>query len=280
MADLTHMPRMIWIAAALLCLPLVWFGLGRLHRFSYWIDRKSEAEVHALATGGWRAVRIEPEPGIGLWGLVRPPAATTAPWVLFLPGNSTDLLAGFRDMLDRARGERDVGLSLWAWRGFEASDGVPSPAALAADAGAMWRHLVDAERVDPTRIQVWSYSLGTAPAVGLAAGLCRAGTPPARLVLLSACDTLSVRAAGRWGRLRPADRYDALADAAAVTCDVLMVHGSDDDALPIAGAHRLQQTLGGPVRLVELPGRGHADYLADLADFVWTASQEQGGGGR
>jgi hypothetical protein len=45
----------------------------------------------------------------------------------------------------------------------------------------------------------------------------------------------------------------------------VLVHGTIDDALPIAGARALQQKLGGTTRFVELAGKGHVDYLQGLA---------------
>jgi pimeloyl-ACP methyl ester carboxylesterase len=114
-------------------------------------------------------------------------------------------------------------------------------------------------------VELWGYSLGAGVAVQLAAELCGAGTPPRRLVLLSAYDRIAVMRDGPFGRLLPGDVYDAIGAAGRVTCPTTIVHGVDDDALPLSGSRALHRTLGPRARLVELPGRGHVDYLGELA---------------
>jgi hypothetical protein len=44
----------------------------------------------------------------------------------------------------------------------------------------------------------------------------------------------------------------------------VIVHGTADDALPIAGARALQTAIGAKATLHELPGKGHVDLWADL----------------
>jgi len=258
-------------AAAVVLLVLCAFALApRFHRFAYWIARKSDAEVRALAQGGWQVDVFAPEPGVELTGLIRAPAAPRAGarWILFLPGNSSDLLAGFRTVLDPVCRSRDLGCAFWAYRGFDASTGVPSPAALLADAERCWRRLLDRPGVDRQNVELWGYSLGSGLAVQLAARLCSAGAPPARVVLLSAYDRITVMRGGLLGRFQPSDVYDAMPAAPQVTCDVVLVHGTADDALPIAGARALLRALGPRARLVELPGKGHVDYLQDLESLA------------
>jgi pimeloyl-ACP methyl ester carboxylesterase len=268
------MPRKLAIVAGLFvaCVLAAWLLLPKLHRFAYWIDRKTPAQVQALAGNGFEAVRIEPEPGTFLWGLVRRPAAGKG-WVLFLPGNSSDLLAGFRSLLEAAVPDGE-GIAFWAWRGFEASDGTPSPTALQQDAQAMARHLTGVEGARPGDVEIWSYSLGTAMAIELAANWCIAGTPPRRLVLLSPYASLGVMQTGFFGRIQSDDRYDALARAVDVTCATLILHGSADEALPVAGARELARSLGGNVRMFEMPGCGHADWLPQVRSWLARAAAE------
>jgi len=254
----------MWLALSLLvALPLVWVGAGKLHRFAYWIDRKTDAEIEALATGGWRQDRLEVAPGIVLAGLVRPPASPDARWILFVPGNSTALLAGFRAELDALRGEADVGMALWAYRGFEASGGVPVPEALEQDLLRQWDH-VKQLGARPNKIELWGYSLGSVLAVRLAAALADRGETPARLVLAAAGEQIPIMQHGLLGRFQPDDVYDAVEAIPRVRCPTVIVHGTADDALPIEGARRLAMLLGDRATLHELPGKGHTDLWADL----------------
>jgi len=245
----------------------LWFVAPKLHRFAYWAKRTDRVAIAATAPPAFRLDVLAVEPGVELVGLVRAPARADVPWLLLLPGNATAVAAGFAPVLDAVATARGCGAAFWPWRGFDASTGTPSPSGLLADARAAWRRTTQDLAVAPARIELWGYSLGSGIAVQLAAELCRAGTPPARVVLLSAFDRIGVMRAGAFGRLLPDDVYDACAAAAAVTCPVVLVHGSADDALPVAGARALQRAIGAHATFVELPGRGHVDYLAELAEL-------------
>lgn len=254
----------MWLAlSVLVAIPVAWVAAGKLHRFAYWIGRKTDAEIAAMATGGWRVDRLEVAPGVILSGLVRPPVNPTARWILFVPGNSESLLAGFRAELDNLRGEADVGMALWAYRGFEASGGVPTPADLDADLLRQWEHM-QTLGASSDRIEIWGYSLGSVLAMRLAATLADRGDAPARLVLAAAGEQIPIMKHGVFGRFLPDDVYDAASVVTRVTCPTVIVHGTADDALPIDGARALAKVLGVRATLHELPGKGHIDLWTDL----------------
>lgn len=242
-----------------------WVLAKRLHQFAYWIARKDHAEIAAMATGGWSVQRLYVEPGVTLVGLVRPPRSADAPWLLFAPGNSSALLDGFRQVLDGLVGDRDLGLAFFAWRGFEASDGVPSPAGLRLDLHAAWRWLRD-RGVPAERIELWGYSLGATVAAQVAAELADTGERPRRLGLIAVGERFTVMRTGLFGRFLPSHVYELTSTLPQLPAPIVIVHGSDDDALPIDGARRLAQQLGGRAVLHELPGKGHAD--------LWPAARE------
>ncbi len=249
-------------AAALVALPVVWFVAGKLHRFAYWIGDKSDAEVAALETNGWRVLRLDVAPGVTLAGLVREPQRAHAPWILFAPGNSSALLDGFQQALDEVRGGDDVGVVFFAYRGFDASGGTPSPAALAADLLQQWHHL-RSRGIDAGRIEIWGYSLGSILATQLAAAVAATGEEPARLVLIAAGERIPVMQHGAFGRFLPDDVFDLSAALPAVTCPVVIVHGAADDALPVAGARAIAARLGARATLHEIAGKGHFDLWPD-----------------
>lgn len=256
--------RMLLIPClAVAAVAAAWLLAPRLHRFAYWIDRKTPAEIDALATDGWRVDRLEVAPGVTLVGLLRPPRSPTARWILFAPGNSTALLAGFRSELDRLRGDADVGLAFWAYRGFEASDGAPAPQALADDLLRQWDRLRGLGAA-ADQIEVWGYSLGAPLALQLAARLGERGQVPRRLVLAAAAPRIVVMRHGPFGRFLPGDVYDATAALGHLPCPTVVVHGAADDALPIAGARELAQAIGARAVLHEVPGKGHLDLWDDL----------------
>lgn len=256
------------LVALVLLLAAAWFVAGKLHRFAYWIGRQTDAEVQALATDGWRVDRLSVAPDVTLVGLVRPPSRPDARWILFVPGNSSSLLAGFRGVLDDLRGSDDVGIAFWAYRGYDASTGAPGPAALQDDLLRQWQHLRSLG-ADPARTEVWGYSLGAVLAVQLAARLAAAGERPARLVLAAAGERIAIMPHGVFGRFCPDDVYDAMAAAAHVDCATVIVHGADDDAVPVAEARRLAAAIGPRATLHEVAGRGHFDLWDDVRRLAW-----------
>lgn len=244
-----------------------WVFAKRLHQFAYWIARKDLAQVTALATDGWAVQPLEVEPGVTLVGLVRPPRRAEAPWILFAPGNSSALLPGFRQVLDDLVGDHDFGLAFFAWRGFEASDGVPSPAALRHDLHAAWRWLRD-RGVPAARIELWGYSLGATLAAQVAADLVTAGERPQRLCLIAVGERFTVMRTGLFGRFLPSHVYDLTPALPQLPAPVVIVHGATDDALPIEGARRITQRLGDRAVLHELAGKGHADLWPAARDVL------------
>jgi len=256
------------IAACLLtALAVAWFGAKKLHRFAYWIDRKTDAEIRALATGRWRVQLLEVTAGVRLTGLVRPPAKSDGKWVLFVPGNSTALLAGFQAELQRTL-PSDVGVAFWAYRGFESSGGSPTPEDLLSDLVQQWE-LLKTLNQSPEPPEVFGYSLGAILAVQLTAELTRTGDGPRRLVLASAGERIPIMKHGMFGRFQSDDVYDATVAAGEVQCPVVIVHGLADDALPIETARNLRELIGDNAKLHELPGKGHTDVWDGLKEFAW-----------
>lgn len=224
----------------------------------------SDAQYGVLAQRtGWRAEPITVAPDVELRGLVRRPREAGAPWLLLLPGNGEDVLRGGQALLEGLAGDADLGLAVWTYRGFDSAPGAPGLRAFEADTSLQHRHLVD--HFGAQQIHLVSFSLGTALALRLAALLTTAGTPPKKLALLSSYDAIDLRKPVWYGRIAPADHYDAQTWANIGATPALLVHGSDDEAIPIAAARRLAATLGARARFVELPGRGHADWISDPA---------------
>lgn len=241
---------------------MCWFAAGKRHRFAYWIGRTTTTELQALADDGYSLERLAVADDTTLVGLSRSPADPNARWVLFVPGNSTAILAGFRPILEQLRAGRDLGVCLFAYRGFDASDGAPNPTALRADLVAQWQWLRN-RGVPPSRIEVWGYSLGSVLATQLVAEVSARGEHPARLVLMAAAPALTLRRHGPFGRLLPGDEYQAATSPG--QCPVLVLHGDADLTLPITDARELATRFGSRATLHELPGRGHLDLWPEVA---------------
>jgi fermentation-respiration switch protein FrsA (DUF1100 family) len=200
-----------------------------------------EVEEHVLTTADGEKVIV--------WHV---PAKPGHPVVLYFHGNG-DYLAGFfgrfRELI--AEGTGVVALS---YRGYAGSSGHPSEQGLLQDAAAAYAFT--SARYSADKIVVWGFSLGTGVAVALAAEQ-RIG----KLILEAAyTSTVDVAASLFWFmpvRLVMRDQFRSDERIAQVTAPLLIMHGTDDPAIPIAFGERLFALAHEPKQFVRFPGGGH-----------------------
>ena len=200
-----------------------------------------EAEEHVLATADGEKVIV--------WHV---PAKPGHPVILYFQGNG-DFLAGFfgrfRELI--ADGTGVVALS---YRGYAGSSGQPSERGLLVDAAAAYAFTT--ARYSPGRIVVWGFSLGTGVAVALAAE-----QPVGKLILEAPyTSTADVAASVFWFmpvRWVMRDQFQSDARIARVKAPLLIMHGTDDPAIPIVFGERLFALASEPKRFVRFPGGGH-----------------------
>ena len=178
--------------------------------------------------------------------------------VLYLHGNAGDLQSwGYHADLYVEAGHDFLVVD---YRGYGKSDGrISGEAGLHADVQAVWDWL--AAKVDPGRITVVGYSLGSALGARVA---CMNGAR--QLVLLA--PFYSGRDIGR--RIAPwlpaaLIRYPLRTDLLLEDCDVpvTLVHGERDATIPPEASVRLLELLGNRGRLVLLPGADHQNISED-----------------
>ena len=208
----------------------------------------------AAAAAGFIEVKIATADGERLDGWWRPPPATERGVVLFLHGTPGTV----PDQVWRLGQLQHSGLGILAidWRGYGGSTGDPTELGLRADARAGFDFIRAA--APQSKIAVFGESLGTGPAVALARDRPVAG------VLLNA-PYASVR---RLFELRGLpipyrwlmkDPFDSEALVGGVTAPLLILHGTDDPAIPVAEAHRLYDAAHEPKMIFIADGAGHLD---------------------
>jgi len=230
----------------------------------------------AAAAAGFIEVKIATADGERLDGWWRPPPATERGVVLFLHGTPGTV----PDQVWRLGQLQHSGLGILAidWRGYGGSTGDPTELGLRADARAGFDFIRAA--APQSKIAVFGESLGTGPAVALARDRPVAG------VLLNA-PYASVR---RLFELRGLpipyrwlmkDPFDSEALIGGVTAPLLILHGTDDPAIPVAEAHRLYDAAHEPKMIFIADGAGHLDAwegggerLAFEALARWTTPAE------
>jgi uncharacterized protein len=256
------------------------FGPKRL-RFPYQTGSIAPAEYQALASQpGWSARQITVAPGIRLNGLVRRPKADNAPWVLFYQGNDGHMLKVGQTFLSKLAGERDWGLAIFAYRGYDSSDGVARLPALAADAPEIVVQLCATEKLDRSRVHVVGFSIGGHLAARAMAALAKHTPKPPSLSLLASVDDITMVPPSFYERFDSGDDFITRPFLTDIPAPVLVVQGTADEALvgPEQG-RAIAAALGARARYLEIPGEGHIALMANeqalaaVREFIETHSK-------
>lgn len=182
------------------------------------------------------------------------PPRANKPVVVFFHGNG-DILA-WRGPWFAALTADGTGLVAVSFRGYAGSSGSPTEAGLINDAEAAYAFA--AQRYPPERIALWGYSLGSGPAVALAAK-----QRIARLILEAPYTSIADVAAAAFPfapvRWFVRDRFHSDRLIANVTSPVLILHGERDRTIPIRFGQRLYELARDPKRMVRFPEGGHDD---------------------
>ena len=178
--------------------------------------------------------------------------------VMFFPGNG-DVLA-LRVARLRAITEDGTGLLALSYRGYGGSTGRPTEAGLKLDAAAAYGFV--AARYASDRIVVWGFSLGTGPAVALAANAIDAAKRPIGKLVLEAPYTSTVDVAASILPFVPVsvlmkDQFRSNELIGKVTVPLLVMHGERDPGISIRFGERMFALAHEPKRMVRFPLGGH-----------------------
>jgi len=182
------------------------------------------------------------------------------PIVLYFHGNGE--IISWQAPRFRSLVSDGTGLLAPSYRGYGGSTGQPTETGLHRDAAAAYAFA--AARYSPQRIAVWGHSIGTGVAVALAAE-----RPIARLILEAPFTSTADLAARIFPfvpvRLLMRDQFRSDERISDVRAPVLVMHGAQDDAIPIAHGERLYQLVRGPKKFVRFPNGGHIELDAQGA---------------
>lgn len=157
---------------------------------------------------------------------------------------------------------------LVAYRGFGASEGMPTEENLTADALALFDHVQ--LRHPDGGVDVIGRSLGSGVASHVAAR-----RPVRRLALITPYDTMADvgQAHYRWLPVYwlARDRYDSVSSLSGYSGPMLVVRAGQDAVIPAANTQRLINSLPRPPQVLELPSAGHGD-VSLAPDFARTLS--------
>jgi len=202
-------------------------------------------------------VRIQTSDGLALQGWFISGKAETGPNVtwLWFHGNGGNI--GHRiGELALAHHRTEANIFIFDYRGYGESEGAPSEKGTYLDSRAVMEYLSSRSDVDSGRIVYLGHSLGAAVAVELALT-----QPPMAMVLVSpfasvhdmANLTLPFSPIG-W-LLR--NHYDSISRIQQLDVPVLVLHGDQDETVPINQGRKLYRAANQPKRFQVLEGAAH-----------------------
>jgi fermentation-respiration switch protein FrsA (DUF1100 family) len=198
---------------------------------------------------------IATEDGVRVHAWYAPPAAATAPVLVWSHGNGgnianrADALAGLHT--------RGLGVLAYDYRGYGRSEGRPTEAGVYRDARAAYES-ERARGTPPGRIVCFGESLGSVVTIKLAVE-----RPCAGVAVVSPFTTLAEVARRHYGPLGglAGDRFDALGSVTRLTVPLLVVHGDRDEIVPFELGERLFAAAPEPKRFVRAAGVHHNDVF-------------------
>lgn len=242
------LPRVL---AALLLLAVVAYGGAII----WLVTNETRLIFQAQAAMGDRRPAAPLETAGHAWLMRTADAPEARPWVVFLHGNASTIAS--RMNILHYEHLRALGLNVMApeYRGYGGIEGAPTEAGLADDASRAYRYLRDHEHVDPRRIVIYGWSLGSAVAVTLASRVDEAAVilegAPASVV-----DIGQQRFPYFPIRLLIKNPFESIARIRAVGSPLLFLHSPEDAVIPIAEGRRLFDAAPPPKQFVEVSG-GH-----------------------
>lgn len=171
--------------------------------------------------------------------------------LLYIHGNAEDL-GDIRPWLKQLQ---QSGLSVFAYdyRGYGTSDGQPSEQNAYEDAKQAYAYLTKELGVKPNRLLVQGRSLGGGSAIYLATQYPVAG------VILESTFTSIFRVVVPIPIL-PFDKFTNLARLKQVKAPVLVMHGENDQVIPIDHGQQLFEAASGPKRSLWVAEAGHNNF--------------------
>jgi|CZKI01.1.fsa_nt_gi fermentation-respiration switch protein FrsA (DUF1100 family) len=268
---------MLLASAALSCLGAILGGCDSIEKSVVFPGADSQGRPDAVIPpgGDYELVPLRTRDGttiVAQFGRALGPAGGPAedvkgaPTVIFFYGNGA-YAAQMGAEFSRFR-RLGMNVLLPEYPGYGMSGGKPSERGCYEAADAAYDYLHRRPGIDRGRIVAAGWSMGSSVAIDLAGR-----RKVAALVTVSAFTTLPdvARALQPWlpVSLIIRSRFDSIGKIPAVTCPILIVHGSRDEIVPPAMAAKLAAAARTRVVSYTVAGGGHNDVFAVGGDELW-----------
>ncbi len=211
------------------------------------------------------------EPGkpekVSLWWM--PSANPQAPTLLYLHGTFRSLYRNY----PKIEALRDAGFSVLAvdYRGWgQSTPIVPSESSILSDANTAWNELTR-RQPDPRKRVLFGHSMGGGVAIDLASRRHYLTDYGALIVESTFTNMPDVAAAvGTLGLIASwitRQKFDSLEKIRHVDAPIVMVHGSNDNTVPVSLGRKLRDAARSRVTWVEVPGGTHSRLHTDAPEL-------------
>ncbi len=228
-------------------------------------DRMIFLPPPATYADGPQLTRIPTPDGVKLAALYLPyPSARHT--LVYFHGNAEDL-GTLEPHLHDLRDRLEVSVLGWDYRGYGRSGGRPDEPTTLRDAHTVVAYVTDTLGVPPEQVVLYGWSLGSGPAVDVAASQRVGG------LILHSAFTSAFRVMTQV-RLLPFDKFVVLEKVPRVTCPVLVIHGTADKVIPFSHGLRIYAAVPGPKYKLWVEGAGHNDFIELAGDDYWRALRD------
>lgn len=261
--------------------------------WSWWRPLKSFAFIYLALLGvalffSNKLIYQPPQPGYkpddaNMFQVTRPggenvmlyytPAAQGMPTLLWSHGNAEDI-GYLHDRLCRFN-SRGYGILAYDYPGYGHSEGTPTEKGCYEAVEAAYNHLTQKLKVPTEQIIIYGQSVGSGPAVWLAA------QKPCRGLLLVSPFVSAFRAVTKVP-LFPGDQFKNIHRISDIQSPLLVIHGDEDCVISQWHGKKLYDLHPGPKTFIDIPGAGHndlytlaMDQILDALDAFNTSTQEK-----
>ncbi|HEU5046853.1 MAG TPA: alpha/beta hydrolase [Rickettsiales bacterium] len=178
------------------------------------------------------------------------------PTIIFYHGNAGNMgsHAAYFDALAKA----GFGVLAIDYRGFGKSQGAPDEAGLYADARTALHYATDTLHVPPSQLILYGESLGTGVAVQMATEF-HVGALVLQAPYAAIADIGKMRYPWLPVDLLLEDKFDSTAKIDRIHMPLLLMHGTQDNTIPVTEGQMLFARAQEPKQAVYFPGKDHAN---------------------
>ena len=250
-----YLPRVLLLAGLPAALVFWGFRSGFIERYFIYFPDKDLIAGPADVGLPYQEVSFTASDGVQLHGWYVPgESGVTWLWFHGNAGNISHRLENLKLLHD----ELGVSILLFDYRGYGRSQGKPSEEGTYRDGEAALAYLRTQQGVDPEKIVFFGRSLGSAVAVELATR-----HTPYALILESPFPSIPYMARRTypylpvWPLLQT--KYDSLAKIGSVQTPTLVLHGDQDDTVPLEAGRKVFEAAPGPKEFHIIQGASHND---------------------